>query len=322
MPAEAPPPFRPGRSWISPPLRLLRRIAGYVVLLAVLAFLGRVIYANWETVRQYEWTFDYPWLAISIFASLGATSLYIWQWQATFISLGVKIPYSTVFRIWFLANLGRYVPGKMWQFIGWFYLCEQEGVSKVQTLTSIAVNHILLNAVGIALACVVFLASRNAELGGMLLLSLALIPLGALVIQPRVMEWALNQALALVGREPVSIALRPAHLARFALNHLFCWLAFGVAFYLFIRSIHPVSFGLLPGLTGAFAGAYVIGFVTLLTPAGLGVREGALTYLLSFYLPPHVALISALLSRLWLIAAELVGVALALLFVRQRAVRG
>lgn len=289
-----------------------RRILGAFVLLVALAFMGRMVYLNWEEVQRYRWQFDYPWLVLSILTSLGTTAFFIWQWHFTLQRLGAELPYRKAFRIWFIANLGRYLPGKVWQFAGWFYLCGQEGISKTQTLTSILLNQALQNLTGLILAWVVFLFSPQTGLSSKFWPLLGLVPLGAVAIHPRVMEWGLNRALALLGREPVSIPLRPVDLARFAFNFFIFWLAVGMAFYFFVRSLHPLSLSLWPEVAGAYAGAYVIGFLSLLTPGGLGVREGALAYLLSFYLPSHIALIAALLSRVWIVASEILGIALAL----------
>ncbi len=304
-----------------------RRILGYLLLAVVFFFLGRALYHNWEQVRQYDWTFNSErslLLALSLGAVFGTLALYAWQWKLTLNALGADIGYAQTFRIWFIANLGRYVPGKVWQFVGWFYLCEREGVTKVQTLTSIAVNQVLQNVTGLAWAFVVFVLTQGAGTtsvaagtrpGGFVTTPawiLVLIPLGVVALQPPVMEWALNRALRLLGREPVAIELRSIDLIRFAGVHLLGWLAYGVAFYLFVNALHPVPLSLMPTLAGVFAGAYVVGFVSLLTPGGLGVREGALTYLLGFYLPPQVAIVVALLSRLWITAAELVGTGIAL----------
>ena len=52
----------------------------------------------------------------------------------------------------------------------------------------------------------------------------------------------------------------------------------------------------LPRLTGAFAGAYAIGFLSLLTPSGLGVREGVLVFLLSGAYPAALVTVVALQS--------------------------
>jgi hypothetical protein len=207
--------------------------------------------------------------------------------------------------------LGRYIPGKVWQFLGWFYLFEREGVSPVQTLTSIAVNQVIQNITGLALAFVVLTGLRSTELSGRLLPFLIVIPLGLVVIQPSVLERLLNWGLHLFRRGPVVIELTAWDLARFAAFHLLCWLGYGLAFYLFTRALYPAPLEWLPALTGIFAGAWVIGFLSFLAPGGLGVREGILVYLLGFYLPAHVAIVVTLLSRLWVTAAELMGTALA-----------
>jgi hypothetical protein len=41
------------------------------------------------------------------------------------------------------------------------------------------------------------------------------------------------------------------------------------------------------------------GFLNILTPAGLGVREGIISFFLSFYLATSVAVIVALVTRVW-----------------------
>jgi hypothetical protein len=289
----------------------LRKVLQYLALAVVVFFLGWALYGNWEKVRSYQWAFDYPLLALSLGVMLASLSLYAWQWKFSLQRLGAAIGFIKVLRIYFMGNLGRYIPGKVWQFVGWFYLFEREGVRPVRTLTSIAVNQVIQNMTGLALAFVVFAGLRSTGLSGRLLPFLAVIPLGLLVIQPSVMERLLNWGLRLFKRGPVAIELTAWDLVRFAALHLLCWLGQGLAFYLFIRALYPVLLERLPALVGIFAGAWVIGFLSFLAPGGLGVREGILVYLLGFYLPSHVAIVVALLSRLWVTAAELIGTGLA-----------
>jgi uncharacterized membrane protein YbhN (UPF0104 family) len=289
----------------------LRKVLQYLVLAVIAFFLGRALYGNWEEVRTYQRSFDYPLLALSLGVMLASLSLYAWQWKFSLQKLRAAIGFLKVLRIYFVANLGRYIPGKIWQFVGWFYLLEQEGVSPVQTLTSMAINQVLQNMTGLALAFVVLTSLHAAELSERLLPFLVLIPLGLMVVQPPVLETLLNGAMRLFKREPVTIELSPWDLTFFTSVHLLIWLCYGLAFYLFIRALYPVPLERLPALAGIFAGAWVIGFLSFLAPGGLGVREGILVYLLGFYLPSHVAIVVTLLSRLWVTAAELMGLALA-----------
>jgi len=57
-------------------------------------------------------------------------------------------------------------------------------------------------------------------------------------------------------------------------------------------------------ITGATVGAGIIGLFAFFVPAGLGVREGVMVFMLSFLMPPAMAGIIALSSRIWLTFAE------------------
>jgi hypothetical protein len=72
-------------------------------------------------------------------------------------------------------------------------------------------------------------------------------------------------------------------------------------------------------VVAAYAAAYAVGFLALLTPAGLGVREGVLVVALAPVLPAGPALVVALVSRLWMMLVELAGAAVAHLLARRSA---
>jgi uncharacterized membrane protein YbhN (UPF0104 family) len=63
-------------------------------------------------------------------------------------------------------------------------------------------------------------------------------------------------------------------------------------------------------LTGALAISSTLGLIALFAPSGLGVREGALVYILSFMMAPPVAVILSVLTRIWMTLIEigLIGV--------------
>ena len=71
----------------------------------------------------------------------------------------------------------------------------------------------------------------------------------------------------------------------------------------------------------AYAAAYAVGFLSLVPPAGLGVREGVLTVALAQIMPAGAALAVALLSRLWMMLVELLGAGLMQLLGRDRGAR-
>jgi glycosyltransferase 2 family protein len=109
--------------------------------------------------------------------------------------------------------------------------------------------------------------------------------------------------------------------ALLAVGYALYWVVTGIAFAGLVRSLHPLAAADVPLAVAAYAAAYAIGFLALITPAGLGVREGVLTVALAQIMPVGVALAVALLSRLWMMLVELLGAGLAHLLDRGRAER-
>ena len=85
------------------------------------------------------------------------------------------------------------------------------------------------------------------------------------------------------------------------------WLLYGLALIALARSIHPVLLTDWPLVIGALAASFVVSLVVLFVPAGLGVRESAIAALLGTVLPPGLAVVVAIVSRIVLMLSELAG---------------
>jgi len=75
------------------------------------------------------------------------------------------------------------------------------------------------------------------------------------------------------------------------------WVLNGLVNYVLIISIYPMTIGHVPIIIGICAIASTVGFLAFFAPAGLGVFEVSLIFLLGFYMPTSIATIIALMSR-------------------------
>jgi uncharacterized membrane protein YbhN (UPF0104 family) len=94
----------------------------------------------------------------------------------------------------------------------------------------------------------------------------------------------------------------------------------GIGFYLFVDAVYPVAPRYILFLTGALAISSTLGLIAIFAPSGLGVREGALVYLLSLMMGTPVAVIIAVLTRIWMTLIEigLIGMVYLLGQIQQR----
>lgn len=299
----------PGRSW--------RRAFSAVFVVAAFSFLGVYVARNVGQLRAFPWTPRPLLLALSVLVNVGALAWGVWVWKLLLARVGVRIPFPALARVWFLSALGRYIPGKIWQFVGAAHLGAAAGLAPVVAVTSLAV-HTGLFLVGAVLAAVYFLPAAVGDLGGIDLSLLRwLSPLLLLTVHPAVIGRGLG-LLHRMARRPVTawegswadgVLLLALALVAWALN--------GFALYLFLAGLVPLAPSAAGAMVGINALAFLVGLAVFFAPAGLGAKEGALAALLTVVgLPAAVAALLAVAARLWSVVAE---VAPALVLLRTRA---
>jgi uncharacterized membrane protein YbhN (UPF0104 family) len=144
------------------------------------------------------------------------------------------------------------------------------------------------------------------------IISLVVIGIMVLVLYPKLLERIINLALKILKKEKIALNFKPRDMLFYLLLYSGSWFLFGFIFWVFIKSITPVSLDIYLSLTGAFAGSFTLGFLAFFAPGGIGVREGILVVLLSNFFPTPVATLISLSSRVWITLAEVLCSMLAL----------
>ena len=291
-----------------------------VAVLAVVAgFFVATLAARWNDVISLKWRLE-PWLfAVATVLLALSYGLVACLWGlALGRAAGTRLTAGA--RIWFLSNLARYVPGNLWSYVGAVELARREGVARRVTLSVMALTQLLSVGVALLAGLPVLLAER-ARLGRPALL-------GAVVVVVAAGLAALfrRQLLALArrrlrGLDLADLTPSAATVALLVVGYAVYWAVTGLAFATLVASMYPLDVSDVPLVVAAYAAAYAAGFLALLTPAGLGIREGVLVVALAPVLPAGPALVVALVSRLWMMLVEAAGAAIAHLVARRRASR-
>ncbi len=310
-------------NWLSRNSKQLRRIAGYILAVAILFFLGQLLYRTWGDLAKsgFQFQFDLPRLAVSLALLVVARAFAVEAWRRILISLGEHFDFAFGARVWFLSNLTRYIPGNVWQVATMMVMVEEKGVGKTNALLS----QVVYTAIALA----------NAGLLGLMFILVRpeivndALPASIAASAPFIAAFALLALIVILALPPVNrlivaltarvtrreIAAPTPTFARGLVPPLFSlamWLTNGIAFYLFVDSITRTSLAQLPAFVAMNAGAYWIGYVSFVTPSGLGFREGALAWMLASFFPAPVAVALSLVTRLWSTAGEILGAVLVL----------
>lgn len=283
---------------------MVLRLAGIAITGLALYFVGLQLQ---QSIADLE-GLTISWPAVILALGFGCASLttYALLWRANLRQFGAIISALTAARIWFFSQLVRYVPGNVWHLFGRAYLAREAGVP--------------LQPLAVSLGLELFQTITAALLLAVLALPFWNMPPVALPFLLLVVPLLLAYFWTPLLNVPVGILARRSgytgdalHLRRIDLlsllpGYCLCWILYGCGVYLLATAIYPLPLMALPGIAASFAIAWVVGFLSFVTPSGLGVREGVLSFLLAALMPAPEAVLVAILARLWLTLAELLVV--------------
>lgn len=288
------------------------------MVVVIFAFIGRSLALNWDELQAADLHFNAPLLLLSM------ALLAVWMlgqaliWHLLTITSHVGIPLPKALAAWFYSQLGKYLPGKVFLYLGrlHFYVREGRSVGPVTVAFGVETIGNFAAAIFTVLAAVLTVDAPALDpyrwaLGAALVALLV-------ALHPKFIGWLIQIAARALHRRPFEVTLTYPQLLRYVGLYVLNWLLFGVALYVFIRSFYPLEISSILYLTGAFSFAGMMGIIAVFAPSGLGVREGILALFLGQVMPVPVALVVSVASRVWLTIIELGSAGMVYLMIRFR----
>jgi len=292
--------------------------AGLLAVAAGLAVYG--LASQWTQVQDAlakldGW--DVAGAALCAIAGLGCMLL---AWRALLADLGSPLPLPAAIRVMFVGQLGKYVPGAVWALAAQVELARDYAVPRRRSATASLVGMAVTLVVGLVAAAVTLpLTSAHAVRQYWWVLAIA--PLVAICLYPKVIKLGLDLALRVLRRPPLEGSVSGGGMARALGWTIVGWLLYGAHAW-FLISVFAGKGGHVYALSlGAWALAWAVGFLIIFFPGGIGPREVALVAVLAPVMPSASALVVALASRVVMTIADLVWAGAGLAIGRTRPAR-
>lgn len=299
--------LRPARG-LAPQWRRAVRVA-WLVLVAVVA--AAVLANRWSEVAPVLADLRVLPLALALAAGVAAVGLSAGIWRSLLAGLGCPLPVSAVTTVFFVTQLGKYLPGGVWPLIAQMELARDYDVPPRVSAAALALFSWVHLVTGVA-AAVAFL-----PVGGALPPAAALLAvIGVVLLLPKPLGALMDRALTWAKRSPLPQRPDVPTMLRAGGWALAMWVLFAAHLWALVLAAGE-AIGLWYAL-GVFAGGWVVGFVVLFAPAGVGVREAALTAVLVPHVGAGPALAVVLVSRLALSGADVTWAAAGLVLRRLR----
>jgi len=301
--------------------RNLFRAAQWIFAGLVLLFAGRALFDQWNLAeaRFIHVHLKCGSLLLASLIVLATYAVLIEGWRRVLQAWGGRLNYLSAARIWCISNLGKYVPGNVWSLTAMGVMSRNRGISAVAATASSVIMQMLTLTLGLA----VVLLTGSELIGQPLLVgAAALVLVGLILFAPRILPPLTRVIGRITGREIQEPRIPAGTVWGASIAAGVTWILYGVAFRIFTTGVLGSAPGATLSYIAVYTAAYILGFISPIAPAGLGVREVALAAgMAQFGLATEGdAALVALTARLWLTIVELIpsGIFIAVAAVRRR----
>jgi hypothetical protein len=287
--------------------RKLFKLAQWIFAAVVLFFAARSLATQWHRaeLQLSDVRFGWEWIAAATALVLVTYALLIEGWRRILVAWDSHLPFGDAARIWFLSNLGKYVPGNIWSLTAMGVMAKRRGLSAIAA----AGSSVIMQTVSLATGTAIVMVTSAKLLGQPVLVGAAVLLLLALLLSaPRFLPPLANWIGNLIGRDVTPPSVPATSIWTAAVASALSWLFYGVAFELFVRGLLGSAPGEISSYIAAYTAAYILGFISPIAPAGLGVRELTLAaFMTQLGLANEAdAALVAIAARLWLTIVELI----------------
>ena len=299
-------------------------IVGWALAIYVMATVGVRLVQGVADLRAHPLESHANWgaIALSGLIFLLAHAVLVATWRSVLACWHEHLSFWSAARVWSVSNLARYLPGSVWQ-IG-----VMAGMARELSVSPIAASGsaLLGTLVNIVAGFVVALVSGRALLLRHVpsdLRSLAIAAVVAAVVALFLLPFIIPLLAPALGRllgRPVVVTLPARAIIYSLVGNTIAWLAYGAAFQVLVRGVLGMESGGYTSYLAAYTSSYLIGYIFIFVPAGLGIRELAMLEFLQLagLATPSQAALVTLTSRLWLTLIEVTPAILFLAHYRMR----
>jgi hypothetical protein len=262
----------------------------------IFGFLVLTVVDQWSEIKEKGVHFHVLWLipafvVLPIFYALGALG-----WDLTLRFLGYKVAPGQAQVAWGQPLLARYVPGSVLYVLGRVLLSERIGVPRRITVASIVYEQAISATSAIAVAAYFVITHPDLQGQPLRWAVLLLIPAAIAVLHPRVFGPLAHRVLRAFGREPLPAVISLRGVLTLLVFYALNWGVIAVGLYCVARSVTTIPFSDILTVGSAQAVGYVAALVTLVAPAGLGIRDAAFAWAIKGAVPGSSFAIGSLIA--------------------------
>lgn len=290
--------------------KIIKKVLPWLVYLLVAIFIFVTLRDNYEEVKQYRIARPgFLVLAVILFSMQFAANSFVWARLMEYVGESVSVWNSI--QVYVSSFIVRYIPGNVWAIAARAAMNREYGVKITSSIWGWMIENVSYLLVGLCFG-VLALVGFNEIPGEFILIVAVSIPACAVFLfRYTILEKLVRKIIksrfpqvssSEIGKFDISLQKRAVLLGMF----VFSWVLFSLQFIFVTYSVAENASGNVIFLSGVNALAWSVGYISLITPSGTGVRESVMILALTAFgaVGDVDAIAIALLARLTAVAGE------------------
>lgn len=278
-------------------MKVFFKILTYLSLIFMLYYLWRFDYL---VVRDIN--FNYSWLIIATLLLWAGFVMSTQSWRKALSIHGIKVSRRISLVSHGLSIFAKYIPGKVWVILGRasFVSIEKHAIRNTSYISLKEQLIYVWLGLLIGIGPILYYYPLNS----FVILVLLLTVFFTFFLYSKAFHSFVIKVLSRILKKELDVPLVTfREVAPLILNVLAYWVLWIMAFYFFVLSFEvPFAFSIIFSWPLGIS----LGVLALITPGGIGVREGIMTgFMVLTGMEVEVATTIAVLSRLWFISGEI-----------------
>jgi hypothetical protein len=262
----------------------------------VFGFLVLTVVDQWSEIKSEGVHFHIIWLIPALVILPLFFVLSAWGWDLILRSLGYKIGFRRAQVAWGQPLLARYVPGSVLYVLGRVLLSERAGIPRRITVASIVYEQAISATSAVVVAAYFIINHPDLQGDPIRWAVLVLIPAAVIILSPGVFGRLSTKLLAAFGRDPLPVVMSMRDVIGLLVFYSANWIVISFGIYSVARSVTYIPFRDILLVGSAQAIGYFAALVTIVAPAGLGVRDAAFAWAVKAALPGRSFAVGSLIS--------------------------
>ena len=202
-----------------------------LAIIGIFYFLARNLASDWNQISWHDFRPDIALLIASSVGFLITLCILPVMWAHIVHGLGESISIRESIKIYFISQLGKYLPGKIWLFAGKVYISGKYGVQRESAAAAVVLEVGFMMLSGILVGTPMIFIGKGGISVAHLLWMTAMMSVGILIIHPSVFLSVGNCVLQRLGRQPVDVRIDFRRMLLYLMGYCTFWIVFGMSFF-------------------------------------------------------------------------------------------